>query len=211
MMSENLKNAIKKFEYLKHQVKNVQILLVTKGVNEDFLIDFIRETKHFYYGENYVNEFKKWDKIITEFPQINLSFIGKFQSGNLRNIVKYCNKIETIGSLISLEKAKKEAQKRGKNLKYYAQINIGNEPQKNGFLEKSLNYEELKVFDGIMCIPPKKENPSLYFKKMADISTKTGVKEISMGMSTNYEVAISFGATEVRIGSLIFEKNLDII
>lgn len=205
-MDKNLKNAITKFEYLKQEVKDVQILLVTKGINENFLIDFIRETKHFYYGENYVNEFQKWDNIIAEFPQINLSFIGKFQSGNLRNIVKYCNKIETIDSFTSLAKAKKEAEKRGKNLKYYAQINIGNESQKNGFSEKNLNYEELKVFDGIMCIPPAKENPSLYFKKMTEISLKTGIKEISMGMSTDYNIAISFGATEVRIGSLIFGK-----
>ena len=206
LMDKNLKNAITKFEYLKQEVKDVQILLVTKGINENFLIDFIRETKHFYYGENYVNEFQKWDNIIAEFPQINLSFIGKFQSGNLRNIVKYCNKIETIDSFTSLAKAKKEAEKRGKNLKYYAQINIGNESQKNGFSEKNLNYEELKVFDGIMCIPPAKENPSLYFKKMTEISLKTGIKEISMGMSTDYNIAISFGATEVRIGSLIFGK-----
>jgi hypothetical protein len=203
-MEKNIRNSIEKFKLLKKSVGSVEILVVTKGINSQLVIDFIRETGHLNYGENYASELKKWDDILHHFPNLNLSFIGSFQSGNLKKIVKYCNKIESINSLQSLEKAKKEAVKQGKNLKYYAQINIGNEHQKNGFLEESLDVNELKEFDGIMCIPPAKKDPTPYFIKMREISQNMGGKEISMGMSKDYDLAISLGATEIRVGSLIF-------
>ncbi len=202
-MNEKLEKAVKKYFDLKNEVGKVKIVLVTKGISADFILAFAKKTGHLEYGENYTSELAKWEGIIPNLPDVSLNFIGSFQSGNLRKIAKMCNSIQGIESLSSFEKCKKEALKHGKTMTFYAQINIGNEPQKNGFLLQDL--PSLKEFDGIMCIPPLNKNSASYFVKMREIAGQNGIKNISMGMSSDYKIAISEGATEIRVGSLIFK------
>ena len=200
----NLEASVKNYFELKNSIDhNVEIAIVTKGIEKDFLIDFIAKTGHKFYAENYTKELKKWEEIRIKFNDIKLSFIGSFQSGNIKNIVKVCDRIESISSIKSLEKVKHEALKKGKKLEYYMQVNIGGESQKNGFLLNDINPEFGKVFDGIMCIPPA-YNSHIYFAKVKEISENLGISKISMGMSGDYKKAIESGATEIRIGSLIF-------
>lgn len=200
----NVELASAKYFALKEKLPNTRITLVTKGVETEFLLNFIKKTGHLDFAENYATQLKKWDVILEKFPNVRLSFIGYFQSGNIRNIVKYCNKIESIYSIKIFEKVKKDASKREKKMQYYAQINIGNEPQKSGFKLEEINKEMLSEFNGLMCIPPANRDHASYFKKMQEIAAENGIKNLSMGMSADYRQAVQFGATEVRIGSLIF-------
>lgn len=200
----NLETSIKNYFELKNSIDSkVEIAIVTKGIEKDFLIDFITRTGHKFYAENYTKELKKWEDIKIRFNDIKLSFIGSFQSGNIKNIVKVCDRIESFSSVKSLEKVKYEALKKNKELEYYMQVNIGGEVQKNGFLTKDINPEFGKLFTGIMCIPPA-YNSHIYFAKVSEIAKNLGISKISMGMSGDYKKAIENGATEIRIGSLIF-------
>jgi pyridoxal phosphate enzyme (YggS family) len=199
-----LEVSIQKYLELKNLVGNTKILLASKGVDEKFIMEFIERTGHLYFAENYASELKKWVSIIQAFPQVEVSFIGSFQSGNLRNIVKTCKTVESVSSLKQLEKLKKESLKQQKDIKFYAQINIGKEEQKSGFLESEITPEFSQLFSGLMCIPPAKLNPEYYFKKMQSIGAELGIKTLSMGMSADFKKAIEFGATEIRIGNLIF-------
>ena len=201
--------AIKAFFALKKEVGDVKIVLASKTIKTDFLLEFISKTGHLSYGENYASELSKWDAILEKFPNLDLSFIGSFQSGNLRKIIKYCNAIEGVCSIKSFEKIQAESVKRGKKIQTYAQINIGHEKQKNGFLPKEITIEDLKKFDGLMCIPPS-GLPDEYFKEMQDLKAKTGLKHLSMGMSRDYKKAILYGSTEIRVGSLIFGERKNI-
>lgn len=200
----NLNLAVQNYFKLKSEINGVKILLVTKGVEADFLIDFIKKTNHFFFAENYATELKKWKLIKEIFPNIEVNFIGSFQSGNIRNIVKICETVESVSSFKQFEKLQKEAQKQSKNMKFYAQINIGNESQKNGFLETEITEEFTNFFTGLMCIPPVNQNPEYYFKKMKNIGEKLSIENLSMGMSSDFQKAIKYGATEVRIGTIIF-------
>jgi len=98
-----------------------------------------------------------------------------------------------------------------KKIKYFIQVNIANEPQKNGisvnkidqFIKYCINDLKLNII-GLMCIPPIKDNPKLYFKKLAELAKVNNLAELSMGMSNDYIDAIECGSTFVRIGSAIF-------
>lgn len=205
-MHNSIDVAVKNYLDLKSAIPNVKILIVTKGVSNDVIKDFILRTGHLEYAENYASELKKWSEIVSLFPNINITFIGSFQSGNIRNIVKYCSAIYSISSIKDLEKVKKEATKKGRLMRYYAQVNIGMEKRKNGFYENEIMPELKGLFDGVMCIPPAFKDPIPYFIKMKNIANFLGVTNISMGMSSDYQSAIKHGATEVRVGSLIFKK-----
>jgi uncharacterized pyridoxal phosphate-containing UPF0001 family protein len=206
-MKNNIEKAISKYQELKNSSKGTKILIITKGIDVDFLNLFIEKTGHLYYGENYTKELKKWVEIKEKYPNVKLSFVGSFQTGNIRNIVKICDVIEGISSLKDLDKIKKEISKQGKNVLCYAQINIGNESQKNGFKVNELNPDMKGKFDGIMCIPPNFKNPTSFFKQMKEIASMLELENISMGMTNDYKEAIENGSTEIRIGSLIFGDN----
>ncbi len=101
-----------------------------------------------------------------------------------------------------------------KKIKYFIQVNVGNEPQKSGisidktsqFIKYCVNDLKLNIV-GLMCIPPAEDDPTQYFKNLAELAKKNNLKELSMGMSNDYECAINNGATFVRIGSKIFSSN----
>jgi pyridoxal phosphate enzyme (YggS family) len=201
----DLQTATSNFFNLKNEVGDkITITIASKTVKTELLIEFIRQTGHLDFGENYASELSKWDAIIEEFNNIRLSFIGSFQTGNLRKIVKYCNKIEGISSLKELEKVQKESLKHNKKVICYAQINIGEETQKNGFKLSDILIDDLKKFDGLMCIPPALKPVDEYFKKMQNLKEECGLSSLSMGMSGDYKKAILSGSTEIRVGSLIF-------
>lgn len=202
----NLDSVVENYFELKNSIdSNVELLIVTKGIPEDFILNFIEKTGHKFFGENYVKELKKWENIKNKFNDIKLSFIGSFQSGNIKNIVKICDRIESISSLKIFNKIQNEVVKRNLKVESYAQINIGREPQKNGFFEEEIASDFNKHFTGIMCIPPI-NNSHIYFDKMKEIAKTIGISKISMGMSADYKQAIKSGATEIRIGSLIFKQ-----
>lgn len=144
-------------------------------------------------------------------PELKLHLIGKLQTNKVKFAVALFDYIHTLDSIKLAEKIALEQNKINKKLKIFIQVNIGNEPQKNGieinnvgtFYNECQNKFELDII-GLMCLPPKNVKDNFYFNKMKNLNNELGLKELSMGMSSDYINAASCGATFLRIGSNIF-------
>lgn len=176
----------------------------------------LAEYGHEHFGENKIQEaLDKWPKIKENFPNIKLHMLGKIQSNKVKFLLPLFDYLHSLDSIKIAEKISLEEKKKNKKLKIFIQINIGNEPQKNG-----INIEDLDQFYltcvnefnlnivGLMCLPPFSSDPKKYFISLYEISQKLNTKELSMGMSNDYFDAAQCGATYLRIGSKIFgERN----
>lgn len=164
------------------------------------------------FGENRVQEAQaKWPGLKADFPDIELHLIGPLQSNKAKEAVALFDVIETVDrEKIAIELAK-EIARQGRSPKLYVQVNTGSEPQKAGigpqaaaaFVARCRDVHSLNVV-GLMCIPPADENPGPHFALLAKIARETDVGLLSMGMSADFDIAIAFGATSVRVGSAIF-------
>jgi pyridoxal phosphate enzyme (YggS family) len=190
------------------------LIVVTKGQLFE-KIDIIIKSNHFDFGENRVQEATlKWKNKIITYPKLKLHLIGKLQSNKAKDAFELFDYIHTLDN----EKLAKIFSKMQSNslrkIKYFIQVNIANEPQKNGmtidttneFIKYCINDLKLNVI-GLMCIPPIEVDPTQYFKKLSEIARLNNLSELSMGMSSDYGCAIKNGATFVRVGSRIFSEN----
>ena len=190
----------------------VKIVAVSKTFNIDKILPLI-EHGHLHYGENKVQEaIDKWTDIKKENDRIKLHMIGKLQTNKVKLAVKLFDYIHSVESEKLAKKISDEANKINKKIKIFVQVNIGSENQKSGIdtgqLEKLLvlcKKIELDVI-GLMCIPPINIDPSDYFSEMERLNNTFGFKELSMGMSSDYLLALKNSATYLRIGSSIFGK-----
>jgi pyridoxal phosphate enzyme (YggS family) len=164
------------------------------------------------FGENRVQEAQaKWPALKTEWPDIDLHLIGPLQSNKAREAVALFDVIETVDREKIAAELAREINKQGKAPKLYVQVNTGSEPQKAGiepreavaFVKRCREVHGLSI-EGLMCIPPVDENPGPYFALLEKLARAAGVEKLSMGMSSDYELAVAFGATSVRVGSAIF-------
>ncbi len=164
------------------------------------------------FGENRVQEaLGKWPRLKEEFPDIELHLIGPLQSNKAKEAVALFDVIETVDREKIAAELAKEAARQGRDLRVYVQVNTGLEPQKAGidpretvaFVARCRDVHGLPV-EGLMCIPPADENPGPHFALLAKLAAEAGVEKLSMGMSGDYETAVHFGATSVRVGSAIF-------
>ena len=167
---------------------------------------------HLHYGENKVQEaLEKWSALKNSIKDLKLHMIGKLQTNKVKFVIPLFDYIHSLDKLKLAEKISSEQKKLNKKLKIFIQVNIGNEDQKNGinqnevlnFYKKCVNELDLNII-GLMCIPPFKEDMNEYFGSMNILNNSIGLKELSMGMSSDYLDALSHGATYVRIGSKIF-------
>jgi pyridoxal phosphate enzyme (YggS family) len=167
---------------------------------------------HRVFGENRVQEAEgKWPALKAEFPGIELHLIGPLQSNKAKQAVALFDVIETVDRDKIAAELAKEVAKQDKRLRFYVQVNTGSEPQKAGiepteavaFVARCRDVHGL-VIDGLMCIPPAEENPGPHFALLERLAREAGLSKLSMGMSGDYETAIAFGATSVRVGSAIF-------
>jgi pyridoxal phosphate enzyme (YggS family) len=164
------------------------------------------------FGENRVQEaVAKWPKLRETHPDIELHLIGPLQSNKAREAVSFFDVIQTIDREKIAKALAGEIQKTSRHPKLFVQVNTGAEPQKAGILSQDAdafitscrkNYG-LEI-SGLMCIPPVDEQASPHFAFLNLIAARNGIKELSMGMSGDFELAIELGATHVRIGSAIF-------
>jgi len=191
-----------------------KLIIVTK--NQDLnKIKLIINQGHKHFGENRVQEAKeKWSKIVAEDININLHLVGKLQSNKSKeahNLFDYIHSLdnEKLAKNLSLIESSSS-----RKIKYFVQVNIGNEPQKNGLeisLVKDFVYyckNELKLnIIGLMCIPPLITDPTNYFLQLKKLAEINNLQELSMGMSNDFEKAIKCGATFVRVGSAIFNES----
>jgi pyridoxal phosphate enzyme (YggS family) len=164
------------------------------------------------FGENRVQESEaKWPALKAETPGIELHLIGPLQSNKAANAVALFDVIETVDREKIARALADEMRKQGRSPRLYVQVNIGMEPQKAGIEPKQTAAfvefcrKELGLtIEGLMCIPPAEGHPGPYFALLAKLAGESGVEKLSMGMSGDFETAIGFGATSVRVGSAIF-------
>ena len=203
------------------QIKN-EVLLKKKdckiiAVSKTFQIEKIRpllEFGHLHFGENKVQEANdKWSNIKNEFKDVKLHMIGKLQTNKVKNAVAIFDYIHSVDTFKLAKKISSEQNKINKRIKLFIQLNIDNEKQKSGILVDELEdfyqslIKELNLdIVGLMCIPDVQKKSSEAFASMKNLADKLGLKEISMGMSSDYLDAIDYGSTFVRIGTKIFGK-----
>jgi pyridoxal phosphate enzyme (YggS family) len=189
----------------------VRLVAVSKTFGADEIRPVI-EAGQRVFGENRVQEAQaKWSALKAEWPDIDLHLIGPLQSNKAKEAVALFDVIETVDREKIAAELAKEMAKQGKAPRLYVQVNTGLEEQKAGidpregvaFVERCRTVHGLAI-EGLMCIPPAGENPGPHFALLAKLGEAAGVRELSMGMSGDYETAISFGATSVRVGSAIF-------
>lgn len=187
------------------------LVAVTKTFSAEHILPVL-ETGHRLYGENRVQEAEgKWPELKQRFPDIELHLIGPLQSNKAADAVALFDVLETVDREKIVRAIKAEIDKQGKAPKLYVQVNTGLEPQKAGIApDDTLAFvtfcrDELSLrIEGLMCIPPADENPGPHFALLGKLARECGVAKLSMGMSGDFETAIGFGATSVRVGSAIF-------
>jgi pyridoxal phosphate enzyme (YggS family) len=193
--------------------KKITLIVVTKN-QEISKISSLIEANHFDYGENRVQDaIFKWKNLILGNPKLKLHLIGKLQSNKAKDAFRIFDYIHTLDNEKLGQIFSKLEGNSIKKIKYFIQVNIGNEPQKNGitvdkvdqFTKYCINDLKLNII-GLMCIPPVDGNSNQYFKNLADLAKDNNLKELSMGMSNDYECAIKNGATFIRVGSKIFSE-----
>lgn len=189
----------------------VQLVAVSKTFDADAIRPAISSGQRVF-GENRVQESQgKWPELKAETPDIELHLIGPLQSNKAADAVALFDVIETVDREKIARAIADEMKRQGKTLRLYVQVNTGLEPQKAGIAPDDtaafvdLCRKELGLsIEGLMCIPPAGENPGPHFALLAKLAEKAGVEKLSMGMSSDYEIAVAFGATSVRVGSAIF-------
>jgi pyridoxal phosphate enzyme (YggS family) len=167
---------------------------------------------HRLFGENRVQEAAgKWPVLRDEYPDVRLHLIGPLQTNKVRQALALFDVIETVDRPKLAREIAKEAEKTGRMPDCFVQVNTGAESQKAGAMPEAVDAfiascrEEYGLpVKGLMCIPPVEEEPSLHFALLREIAHRNGLAELSMGMSSDYRVAIAFGATLVRVGTAIF-------
>ena len=166
---------------------------------------------HRLFGENRVQEsLEKWPKLIDEYGKIELHLVGSLQTNKVKDAMNLFDVIHSIDREKLIVKIANEAQNLGFCPDLFIQVNTGNETQKAGIkkeeVTKLLELAKLHSLPiiGLMCLPPINELPSDHFKILNRIAKEHNLKRVSMGMSNDFEDAIKFGATDIRIGSAIF-------
>ena len=190
---------------------NTKIIVVSKTFDINDIYPIINYG-HLDFGENRVQEAKlKWSHLVAKNPSINLHLIGNLQSNKAKDAVNIFNFIHTLSSEKLAKILKNEQEKINKKIKYFIQVNISEESQKNGielnlindFIKFCIHDLSLQII-GLMCLPLANDIPDFHFAKLKKIATENNLLNLSMGMSNDYVSAIRFGSTHVRIGSKIF-------
>ena len=195
----------------KRDPASVRLIAVTKTFDAEH-IEPVLDVGHRIFGENRVQEAKsKWPDLRARYPDIELHLIGPLQSNKAKEAVALFDAIHTIDRPKIAHAIAEEMAKQAKPLQLFIQVNTGEEPQKAGVLPKEtagllrLCREELKLeIAGLMCIPPMDEEPGVHFAFLAKLARELGLDCLSMGMSADFEAAVAFGATHMRVGSQIF-------
>jgi pyridoxal phosphate enzyme (YggS family) len=192
---------------------DVALMVVSKTRTRSDLLPLL-QSGHRLFGENRVQEAEeKWPEIKKEFPDVALHFIGHLQTNKSADAIRTFDGIQSLDRPDLARSIAKEMRKQNKTPELYIQVNTGEETQKGGVLPQDLQSlfdlctQELNLrIKGLMCIPPVDENPALHFGLLRKRGHDLGLRYFSMGMSADYESAIRYGSTMIRLGSAIFEK-----
>ncbi|WP_299349551.1 YggS family pyridoxal phosphate-dependent enzyme [uncultured Shimia sp.] len=189
---------------------STQLIAVSKVQPNDRVAEVLRQG-HRLFGENKVQEAAgKWPDFREEFQDVNVHLIGPLQTNKARQAMQLFDAIHSVDRPKLANTLARLAQETGHCPDLFIQVNTGEEPQKAGVMPADADVfiadclsKDLPV-QGVMCIPPFDEEPSLHFALLAKIAKRNGLSGLSMGMSSDFERAIALGATHVRVGSAIF-------
>jgi hypothetical protein len=186
-------------------------LIAVSKVQPNARVEAVLQAGHRSFGENRVQEAQgKWPDFKAQFEGVDLHLIGPLQSNKVRPAMELFDAIHTVDREKLARRIADMAQELGRCPDLFIQVNTGAEPQKAGILPADADafIQTARAMDlplkGLMCIPPVDEEPSLHFALLGKIAARNGLSELSMGMSADYETALRFGATHIRVGSAIF-------
>jgi len=189
----------------------VQLVAVSK-VQPEPRVRAVLGAGHRLFGENRVQEAEeRWLKLREDYADVSLHLIGHLQTNKAKHAVALFDCIETIDSARLADAVKNEMEKQGRQMQCFIQVNTGDEEQKDGVTPQDLeallahcrDVAKLEI-SGLMCIPPQHEIPDLHFALLHKMATEQGLPHLSMGMSGDFETAIRYGATHIRVGSALF-------
>jgi len=208
---------VERFDKIKSNIKTLKSLrpISIIAVSKTFSLDYIQpliDYGHIHFGENKVQEaLSKWSEQKKINNNLKLHMIGKLQSNKAKDAVKIFDYIHSVDNQKLADVLAKSQINLNKNLKYFIQVNIGNEIQKSGIpvndLDGFYNYcvKEINLnILGLMVIPPIDQSPQKYFKLLNDLNKSLSLENLSMGMSADYIDAVKYGSNFVRVGSSIF-------
>jgi len=208
-----MSSVIQNFENIKSLINNsnVKIIAVSKTFSYEHIKPLV-DYGHNHFGENKVQEAQsKWSDIKIKQSSIKLHMIGKLQSNKAKEAVNLFDYIHSVDNPKLASLLAKYENNLNKKINYFIQVNIGNETQKSGIAIKSLDEfyyyckRDLKLnIIGLMAIPPNDQKQNFYFRNLMELNKLLNLKELSMGMSSDYQEAIKYESTFVRIGSSIF-------
>jgi len=210
-LEDVLQNILQAAEETGRDTSSVKLIAVSK-THDAARIEPVIAAGQRLFGENRVQEAKaKWPEILLRHPEVELHLIGPLQSNKVKDAVALFDVIHTVDRPKIAKALAAEMARTGRTPRLLVQVNTGEEPQKTGvfpkeaeaFVERCVKEFDLEI-EGLMCIPPIDEEPALHFALLAKLAGRLGLKELSMGMSADYEAAIQFGATYVRVGTAIF-------
>ena len=208
---------IERFEKIKSNIKllnpskPVNIIAVSKTFSLAHIQPLI-DYGHIHFGENKVQEASsKWLETSKKLPNLRLHMVGKLQSNKAKNAIETFDYIHSLDNQKLADVLSKNEKNLNKNLNYFIQVNIGNEIQKSGipineldgFYSYCTKEKNLNII-GLMVLPPNDKNSIKYFKSLNELNSSLELRDLSMGMSADYNDAVTCGATYLRIGSLIF-------
>ncbi len=203
---------VERFNKIKSNINDkVNIIAVSKTFPFQHVEPLVK-AGHIHFGENKVQEaIQKWTAPKKIYPNIKLHMIGKLQSNKAKNAVQLFDVIHSLDNQKLADVLSKNEKNLNKKINYFIQVNVGQEVQKSGipynlvdqfydYCSKELNLNIL----GLMAIPPADDNEDKHFKLLNETNTSLGLNELSMGMSSDYQIALKHKATFLRIGSAIF-------
>ncbi len=215
-MSRILENFDKINELISSKKFNINkgnIIAVTKNFGPEIIKEAIK-AGIYTFGENRVQECEaKFLKILKDFPQIKLHMIGPLQTNKIKKALTLFNVIHTLDREKVVNEIKKHLIAHSTTKDFFVQVNIGNEAQKSGIHQnETAEFVKWCKMDmainiiGLMCIPPDSNESKKYFLKLQELAKKNNLPCLSMGMSNDYLDALEFGATHIRLGTIIFGK-----
>lgn len=206
---------IDNYKLIRNKINALSSKVTLVAVSKTFPLNHIKpliDFGHLDYGENKVQEaVQKWTDLLILRNDLKLHMVGNVQTNKVEQVVKIFSYVHSLDSEKLADKFSAFQSKLNKQLKYFIQVNIGNESQKKGidvssvpefvkYCQKNLNLNIL----GLMCIPPVNSSPEIFFSKLRELNDSFNFKDLSMGMSSDFETAIKYGANYVRIGSSLF-------
>ncbi len=191
--------------------QHLTMIAVSKTFDADHITPFLQQgVRNF--GENRIQEAQeKWPALKAAYPDVNLHLIGPLQRNKVKQAVALFDVIHTVDRIALLEPLANAFTQQQRNLPIFIQVNISQEEQKSGIAPTELadfitlirqDYQMNLV--GLMCIPSAHEHPAPYFAQLHQLGKQHELPYLSMGMSNDYDIAVKFGATHIRVGSKLF-------